>query len=200
MPRVLTTGEVSDFRERLCAAAERLFAENGPQGVSMRQLSAELGVSPMTPYRYFKDKDDILAAVRVNAFDRFSDALETAYNSSSEPLARTAAVGDAYFHFAIENAAAYRLMFDLDQPTEANYPDLVRATERSKLTMTAYVRVLVDAGYLEGDIELMAHVFWAAVHGLVSLHLAGKLTGAIDVQTLRTEAFRALSSSYRRQS
>ena len=200
MPKVLSDADVSAFRARICAAAERLFAERGPDAVNMRQLATELGVSAMTPYRYFKDKDDILAAVRVNAFDRFSDALETAYNSSSEPLARTAAVGDAYFHFAIENAAAYRLMFDLDQPTEANYPDLVRATARSKLTMTAYVRVLVDAGYLEGVIELMAHVFWAAVHGLVSLHLAGKLTGAIDVQTLRTEAFRALSSSYRRQS
>lgn len=199
MPRVLTTGEVSDFRERLCAAAERLFAEQGPQGASMRQLAAELGVSPMTPYRYFKDKDDILAAVRANAFDRFSDALETAYASSDDPLQGTAAVGDAYFHFALSNAAAYRLMFDLDQPTESNYPDLVRASERSKLTMTAYVRGMVEAGFLEGDIDLMAHVFWASVHGLVSLYLAGKLTGAVDVETLRTESFRALSWAYRRK-
>ncbi len=41
----------------------------------MRQLAAELGCSPMTPYRYFKDKDEILAAVRAAAFDRFSEAL-----------------------------------------------------------------------------------------------------------------------------
>ena len=27
MPRVLTDTDVADFRERLCAAAERLFAE-----------------------------------------------------------------------------------------------------------------------------------------------------------------------------
>ena len=44
----------------------------------MRQLAAELGVSPMTPYRYFEDKDDILAAVRANGFNRFAEALETA--------------------------------------------------------------------------------------------------------------------------
>ena len=44
--------------------AERLFAEHGVEAVTMRQLAAALGVSPMTPYRYFKDKDAILAAVR----------------------------------------------------------------------------------------------------------------------------------------
>jgi AcrR family transcriptional regulator len=44
MPRVLTETDVADFRERLCAAAERLFAEQGPDAVTMRQLAAELGV------------------------------------------------------------------------------------------------------------------------------------------------------------
>ena len=78
MPRVLTETDVADFRERLCSAAERLFAERGPDAVTMRQLAAELGVSPMTPYRYFHDKDDILAAVRANGFNRFAEALETA--------------------------------------------------------------------------------------------------------------------------
>ena len=49
----------------------------------MRQLAAELGVSPMTPYRYFEDKDDILAAVRANGFNRFAEALERAYEAGA---------------------------------------------------------------------------------------------------------------------
>jgi len=196
VPRVLTEDEVSDFRDRLCAAAERLFVERGPQGVGMRQLAAELGVSPMTPYRYFKDKDDILATVRASGFDRFADALEAAMGSSDDAIAQAAAVGDAYFRFALDHTAAYKLMFDLDQPTEANHPDLVRATERAKRTMTAYIGRLVEAGILEGDQNLIAHVFWASIHGLVVLHLAGKLPGPVDVETLRDESFRALFASY----
>ncbi len=196
MPRVLTQEDVSEFRDRLCAVAERLFAEHGVQGVGMRQLAAELGVSPMTAYRYFKDKDDILSTVRASSFDRFSDALEAGLNSSTDALEQAAAVGNAYFDFAMTESAAYRLMFDLHQPNEADYPDLVRATVRAKRTMTDYVRGLVRAGVVDGEVDLMAHVFWAALHGLVTLHLAGKLPGPVDVEALRDETFRALFFAY----
>jgi AcrR family transcriptional regulator len=196
LPRVLTQDEVSQFRGRLSATAERLFAERGPNGVGMRQLAAEMGVSPMTAYRYFKDKDDILAAVRASGFDRFSDALEAALASSEHPLEQAAAVGEAYFRFALENASAYKLMFDLDQPNEAKYPDLARAVERAKKTMTGYIRRLVDAHILAGDVDLIAHVFWATIHGIVVLQLSGKLPGPVKVDALRDEAFRVLFESY----
>ncbi|WP_296598489.1 TetR/AcrR family transcriptional regulator, partial [Phenylobacterium sp.] len=113
MPRVLTESDVADFRERLCAAAERLFAEKGPDAVTMRQLAAELGVSPMTPYRYFQDKDDILAAVRTNGFNQFAEALEAARGNAKSARAKAAAVGDAYVRFAFEHPHTYKLMFDL---------------------------------------------------------------------------------------
>jgi len=82
MPRILSQSDVADFRERLCVAATRMFDARGPEGFTMRELAAELGVSAMTPYRYFKDKEDILAAVRARAFNRFADALETALRRS----------------------------------------------------------------------------------------------------------------------
>ena len=108
MPRSLSAAEIADFRDRLIEAAERLFVEHGPDAVSMRRLAAELGVSPMTPYRYFKDKDDILAAAQASGFDRFAEALETAYDSAGDPLGRARKVGEAYLKFAFEHPAAYR--------------------------------------------------------------------------------------------
>ena len=42
MPRSLSQAEVADFRERLCTAAERLFANQGLDGMTMRQLDSEL--------------------------------------------------------------------------------------------------------------------------------------------------------------
>jgi len=175
MPRVLSEADVADFRERLCGAAERLFAEHGPDAVTMRQLAAELGVSPMTPYRYFKDKEDILAAVRTNGFNRFAEALERARDGAGGARAKSAAVGEAYVTFAFEHPHTYKLMFDLNQPHEGDYPELVAAGQRARATMSGYVTDLVAAGELAGEPEQIGTMFWAATHGAVVLELAGKL-------------------------
>ncbi|MDB5475919.1 MAG: transcriptional regulator, TetR family [Phenylobacterium sp.] len=175
MPRVLSEADVADFRERLCEAAERLFAEHGPEAVTMRQLAADLGVSPMTPYRYFRDKDDILAAVRTNGFNRFAEALERARDETKGARAKGAAVGEAYVSFAFEHPHTYKLMFDLNQPSETDYPDLVEAGKRARATMSGYVEDLVADGMLAGDPTQIGMMFWAAAHGAVVLELAGNL-------------------------
>lgn len=193
MPKPLSPAQIESFRERLIEAAERLFAEHGPDAVSLRQLAAALGVSPMTPYRYFKDKDDILAAARASGFDRFAEALETAFNSQTDPEARAQAVATAYLGFAFEHPAAYRLMFDLTQPNEADYPELVRAADRARATMTQYSQGLLDAGVLVGDPMVVAHLLWAAIHGLVVLKLADKIAPDLDVIGLWDELASALT-------
>jgi AcrR family transcriptional regulator len=192
MPRVLTESDVADFRDRLCEAAERLFAEHGPEGVTMRQLASELGVSPMTPYRYFKDKEAILSAVRTAAFNRFADALEAAFDSETEPLARSAAVANAYVRFAETEPAAYRLMFDLMQPDECDYPELIEAGERARRTMTRHIEGLIEAGLLNGDPNMIGHIFWSALHGSLVLQFAGKLSPKIDPKRLRDEMLMAV--------
>jgi AcrR family transcriptional regulator len=186
LPRVLSADDVSSFRDRLCQAAERLFAEHGPDAVTMRQLAADLGCSPMTPYRYFKDKDEILAVVRAAAFDRFSDTLEQAFKGGHalNPHARSEGVGRAYVRFALTEPHAYRLMFDLMQPGEEAYPDLVRASTRARATMTDHLRGLTDEPRSEAQTNLLGHVYWSAIHGALMLHLAGKLGPGIEVPAL----------------
>jgi AcrR family transcriptional regulator len=188
---------VAEFRDRLCDAATRLFAERGREGFSMRELATALGVSPMTPYRYFKDKDDILAAVRARAFDRFSESLERAFAKPGSATERAAAAGDAYMKFAFGEPQSYRMMFDLSQPDEEQYPDLVRATARARATMTQHIPGLIAAGLLEGDPEEIGHVFWAAIHGAVVLQLAGKLTPGFDFRRLNDAVMRALVEGFR---
>ena len=176
MPRVLSESDVADFRERLCEAAEKLFAEKGPDAVTMRQLASELGVSPMTPYRYFTDKEDILAAVRTNGFNRFAEALETALTKTQgSAKAKSTAVGEAYLDFAFAHPQTYKLMFDLNQPHEKDYPDLVAAAARANAMQSAYIRGLVTSGFMEGDPNEIGLMYWAATHGAVTLELAGKL-------------------------
>lgn len=192
MPRVLSASEVEDFRDRLTDAAERLFGRHGPERMTMRHVAAELGVSPMTPYRYFKDKDDILAAVRTRAFNRMADAVEKAFAGAADPVARSREVGRAYVTFALEHQHAYRLMFDLSQSTEADYPDLVAACARARGMMTRHAADLIAAELIAGEPEMVAHMLWSALHGAVVLQLAGKLSPQIDPTALRREIFATL--------
>ena len=192
MPRVLSSEDVEDFRRRLCEAAERLFAERGIEAVTMRELAQALGVSPMTPYRYFKDKDAILAAVRAAAFTRFAARLEAAMAQPTDPLRRSRNAGQAYIEFALSEPQAYRLMFDLSQPTEGDYPELATATARARRTMTVHIEAMIAADLLQGDAELIGHLFWSVLHGMLMLQLSGKLSPAIDPARLRALAFQTL--------
>ncbi|MBS0411255.1 MAG: TetR/AcrR family transcriptional regulator [Proteobacteria bacterium] len=185
MPRALSDKDVAEFRERLCDAAERQFAAHGLEAVTMRQLAQDLGVSPMTPYRYFKDKEAILAAVRARGFNRHAEALEAAYaGAPADPEARARAVGEAYVRFAFANPEAYKLMFDITQPNEADYPELVAAGERSRATMTAHLDDLVTSGRLKGDPDLVGHLYWSAIHGPIMLQFSGKLDSRYSAQRL----------------
>jgi AcrR family transcriptional regulator len=193
MPRDLSSAEVKSFRRRLCVAAEKLFAERGLHAVTIRELARALGVSTMTPYRYFQDKEDILAAVRAAAFERFAEALESAASAKGNARARAGAVGHAYLEFAFNEPNAYKLMFDVRYTDDGRFPDLVSAGRRARRTMTAYMKDLVAEGYLAGNPEILGRIFWAMVHGLVMLHLTGRLDPKPDFATLHQTAMRFLA-------
>lgn len=176
MPRsALRSHEIEAFREALCEVATRRFAEQGYAGVTLRALASELGCSPMTPYRYFRNKAEIFEAVRAAAFGRFADAQEAAGRSVRDPAERLRALGRAYLGFAIREPDAYRIMFELSQDPDPTYPELLAQEPRAWLPLRSAVENAIDAGLLEGDPDTIAHVFWAGLHGLVSLHVAGKL-------------------------
>ena len=191
MPKVLTAEDIAAFRERLCDVAEEKFAAHGADGVTLRELADALGVSPMTPYRYFKDKDAILAAVRARAFNRFAEAMEVA--ETKRTVRKTAFTGVLYVDWAMANPAAYRLMFDTQQPTANDYPELVAAMARARGTMTTVWKQLQADNTFKGDIELAGHLMWAAQHGVVMLQLAGLLKPSQDARKLAKRMIEAIA-------
>jgi AcrR family transcriptional regulator len=174
MPRAaLSQSEVDEFRDTLCAYATRLFAEQGYDGVTMRALATGLGCSPMTPYRYFENKAEIFRAVRAAGAARFANALENAVRGLTTHREKLSALTRAYVRFALAEPHAYRIMFELDQdqpPPEERDIDL-----RSWRVMHAAVEAAIEDGVLDGDPQVVAHLLWSGVHGLVALHLSGML-------------------------
>jgi AcrR family transcriptional regulator len=197
LPRTLGKEEIAAFRDKLCATATRLFAETGVGGVTMRKLAAALGVSAMTPYRYFRDKDEILATIRTDAFLRMARALETAYAAPAAPIDKAIALRDAYVRFALENPESYRLMFDLKQKSDIEYPELCSSISRAQDTQRRFVRDLVAQGVLSGNPDLIGQVFWSTLHGAVSLRISGNLSSDFALSDVLEAANRALLEGFK---
>ena len=184
MPRYLTDKDIADFRTELCKVATERFARFGYEGVTMRQLAEALGCSPKTPYRYFKDKADILATVRAQAFAKFADALEKAAASQKDPSQRGRAMSEAYLGFALKNPHAYRIMFDLEAPIDEKHPELGPQAERAARYITRGAEEMAKAGVIDGDPAMFGWSMWAAMHGIVMLHQSGMLAHGPDYKKL----------------
>ncbi len=197
MPRhPLSAEQVEQFRKELCELALERFAEDGYEAVSMRKLARDLGCSYTTPYRYFRDKAHIFAAVRALAFERFAAALEAGSAESSDPRDRIDRMARAYVGFALEQPRAYRMMFEYEQPVRDEHPEYW-AKERDTWTVwEETIRGAVVAGVLVGDPTAIAHALWAGVHGAVSLHLSGQLILGQGIETLWTDVTAALVAAH----
>ena len=92
----------------------------------------------------------------------------------------------AYVGFALDEPRAYRIIFELDRNQR---PEPVRTEEaRGWFLMKAAVVDAIKAGALSGNPEIVAHLLWSGVHGLIALHLSGMLAFGLDLEPL-VEAF-----------
>ena len=86
-----------------------------------------------------------------------------------------ARLGRAYKGFALDEPDAYRVMFGLDQEPHGVYPEVDRQATRGFSFLLRTVQAGVESNDFRGDPLTIAQVRWATIHGIVSLHLAGKL-------------------------
>jgi AcrR family transcriptional regulator len=63
MPAELLTAKGRQTRQAIEQAARKLFAERGFHGTTLADITSAAGKSPAVFYRYFADKEDLLAAL-----------------------------------------------------------------------------------------------------------------------------------------
>ncbi len=101
-----------NLRAALVQATLRAIAEEGPDGFTLRDVARRAGVSPAAPYRHFKDKDELLAAVAGECADRLAQMMMEAIAEAppDDPLAQFRAVGIACVEFAVAHPEHFRAM------------------------------------------------------------------------------------------
>lgn len=194
MPLPLSDQQISEFRHKVCTVAASQFAEFGVAKVSMRSLAQALGCSATSLYNYFANKEEILSASRAMAYDQLADSLQAAEQSCSDLWQQSRAIGDAYVAFAEQYPAAYQLIFAFRDANEGIYPPLQQAEARARQCLTRYIDNMIGAGLLSGDPTTLAHVYWAGMHGLIQLRMAGQLKAQnTNFDSLRHEMMRLIT-------
>ncbi len=164
-----------DVTRRLVDQAGRLLIEHGIDGLSLRKLAVAAGTSTMSVYTRFGSKQQLLAAMYREGFDRLGAALADAAQSSVEPLQVLGEIGRAYRRAALSSPTLYGLMFGPPTPGFDPSPEDATAAQATYRPLVDAVHRCIDARALAGDPERIALHLWAVVHGMVSLELAGRL-------------------------
>lgn len=164
-----------DLESALVEAAISLVRKYGPDHLSLRAVSADVGVSPSASYHYFQDKDSLVSAVGDRLFGNLAEMQERAIekisgNSSRAARERFDALGNAYFKWALAEPNLYRLIFG-----GFCEHDLVKSHDSKAWRLLSQS---LDELYETGLITKAARtggevVVWSAVHGASSLIIEG---------------------------
>lgn len=161
----------------LVDAAITLVRKYGPDQLSLRAVSAEIGVSPSASYHHFRDKDALVSAISNVLFDRLATMQEKAIakikgNVAAASIKKFEEMGNAYFAWATSEPNLYRLMF-------GGYCEIIMEEHDSKAWNL--LREALDELMAYGVIDKSARnggevIVWSAVHGASSLAIEGLMS------------------------
>ncbi|BCY09193.1 TetR/AcrR family transcriptional regulator [Actinoplanes sp. L3-i22] len=100
-----------NLRAVLLEQAEAMLRESGVDGLSLRELARQAGVSHGAPRSHFIDRQALLDALAEQGFDRMAEQVGAALRTPGPIRERIRLVGRAYVGFAVDNAALMELMF-----------------------------------------------------------------------------------------
>ncbi len=164
-----------NLKRALLEASLGLIRETGPSAFTLREVARRAGVSHNAPYRHFRDKEELLAAVAAEGFDRLTESMMKAVERGSTALDRLRLSGRGYVQFALSHPQHFAVMFDAPRRPDSN-PEARAAGERAFGTLVHYIKDCQGEGALpKGDWKPLALLAWSMVHGVAKLALSGRL-------------------------
>jgi AcrR family transcriptional regulator len=90
-------------REQILAAAAEIFARDGYANADLQAVADELGVGKGTLYRYFASKRELFRAVVDRGVQEMAGRINTAFDSSDDPVEKFRRAIHAYLGYFDEN-------------------------------------------------------------------------------------------------
>ncbi|TQF73666.1 TetR/AcrR family transcriptional regulator [Rhodococcus spelaei] len=167
------------LRQVLLASAENTLEREGVDGLSLRKLAREAGVSHAAPSKHFRDRRALLDALAESGFHRLTGTLaEAVAGARPDARARFVALADAYVTFALAHPALLALMYGTKHAPGATEQLLAAGHESMDLTVRIVTEAQAAGDIGPGDADRIALVAFAAFHGIATLAAGGMLDGA----------------------
>ncbi len=101
-----------DLRNALIEESIKMINTSGEDSLSMRKLAERCGVSMAAPYAHFKNKEEMINAIKEYVEDSFTAYLEAAVSSCKNDIEKKIiTLGNAYITFFIENPEYFTFLF-----------------------------------------------------------------------------------------
>lgn len=181
-------GRPSDLRSALIQAGLDILRDEPLEVLSLRRVGGLVGVSHAAAYRYFNDKNDLLAAIAEQGFHLFYEYQlaglarqgllpKTKELTSPQNIEkRIRSLGWTYVHFVIENPGYARIMFAGNGIDFESYPGLVASSTRTfRLLQTAIKDGQQQKLIAPGKTREKTLAAWSMVHGVSMLILDGRI-------------------------
>jgi AcrR family transcriptional regulator len=167
-----------DLKNALIMAGKDVLAQEGVNGLSLRKVAKQAGVSHSAPYAHFTDKQALIAAISTEGYKelygRLSATIEAHANDIHLQLIEAAWT---YVQFALADAETFKMMFSGVLEQEKNYPEFVEISQRTFQLVIDMVQNAQKAGLFRQETpQLLAVVVWGQVHGLISLTMMGQIS------------------------
>ncbi|GAA3656496.1 TetR/AcrR family transcriptional regulator [Streptomyces iranensis] len=156
-----------DLRAALLDSALALLNTAGPGELSLRAVARHAGVSPNAPYRHYRDKEALLAALATRGFTELGERL-AAVAPGKEPGAEVIAMACAAVDYALDHPGVYRLMFG---QACSSHPDTIAASDAAIAIVAEHIAAVAEPERREP----LRIGIWALVHGLSTLLLDERL-------------------------
>jgi len=114
---VVSASKRARMRREIADIAKRLFQEDGYAKISIRRIASEMGCSPMTLYKYYPSKFDILRTLWADVFNDLFDQLEALPLTGERQLHD---LGKTYVEYWLNHTEYYRLVFISDGVTQSD--------------------------------------------------------------------------------